>query len=213
MSGAGAHDSRSVRQFRILALLMLVLLVVMLVSALQRMRLYTQQYGLTELRLYTTAFMGWLTLVFGWFAATVLRGRWHPFASGAVSAALLVLVGLNLANPDAVIAQINLGRAAQGTRFDATYVAALSADALPVLIDALPSLPPNQRCPLAFELRRRWSGQRPATRWNLALHTTAKLVASVDQSSGISRDCGRVTTPGRRAGAHAPSPASDGSRQ
>ena len=42
------------------------------------MRLYTVQFGLTELRFYTLAFMGWLVLVFGWFVATVLRGRREP---------------------------------------------------------------------------------------------------------------------------------------
>lgn len=191
------RDPRLVRRFRLLALLMLVLLAVILASALQRMRLYTQQYGLTELRLYTSAFMGWLTLVFGWFVATVLRGRRHLFVGGAVSAALLVLVGLNLANPDAVIARVNLGRAAQGARFDAAYAAVLSADALPVLIDALPSLTPDQRCRLIFELHRRWGSQQSPARWTLALHTAAELVASVGPSSEISWHCGPIAL-GRR---------------
>lgn len=188
------RDPRSVRRFRILALLMLVLLVVILASALQRMRLYTQQYGLTELRLYTSAFMGWLTVVFGWFVATVLRGRRHFFAGGAVSAALLVLVGLNLANPDAVIARVNLRRTVQGARFDAAYAAMLSADALPVLVDALPSLPPDQRCRLVIELRQHWGGGRKTVRWTVALHTTAEVVASLGRSSEISRPCSAAPT-------------------
>jgi len=179
------RDPRTVLRFRTLALLTLALLAVMLVSALQRMRLYTQEYGLTELRLYTSAFMGWLTLVFGWFVATVLRGQRRRFVGGAVSAALLVLAGLNLANPDAMIARINLGRAAHGGRFDAAYVAALSADALPILIDALPSLPPDQRDRLVSELRRRWHGRRPLTRWNVALHATAELVTGIGQASVV----------------------------
>jgi hypothetical protein len=32
-------------------------------SALQRMYLYTQEYGLTELRFYATIFMAWLAVV------------------------------------------------------------------------------------------------------------------------------------------------------
>lgn len=159
---------RSVRYFRILSLLMLLLLVVILASALQRMRLYTHQYGLTELRLYTSAFMGWLTLVFGWFAATVLRGQRRLFTGGALATALLVLGALNIANPDAVIARVNLARAVQGIQFDEPYAASLSADALPVLIEALPSLPQDQRCRLSLELRQRWGSEQPLLRWNLA---------------------------------------------
>ena len=57
-----------------------------IVSALQRMRLYTQEYGLTELRLYTTAFMLWIAAGGVWYLATVLgttasgscSARWWP---------------------------------------------------------------------------------------------------------------------------------------
>ena len=133
-------DPRRVRRFRLLAGLMLLLLDVMLASALCRMRLYTAEYGLTELRLYTTAFMGWLVLVFGWFVATVLRGHRERFGIGALLAGWLVLAGLNLANPDAIIAGINLDRAARGRPFDVTYAAALSADALPTFRKRLGAL-------------------------------------------------------------------------
>src|SRR4029079_10528966 len=126
----GERDRPVLRRFRVLALLMLLLLDVMLASALFRMRLYTAEYGLTELRFYTTAFMGWLVLVFGWFVATVLRGRRERFGTGALVAGWLVLAGLNLANPDAIIAGVNLDRAARGRPLDRAYAAALSADAL-----------------------------------------------------------------------------------
>ena len=112
------RDAVRVRRFRQLAGLMLLLLDVMLASALFRMRLYTAEYGLTELRFYTTAFMGWLVLVFGWFVATVLRGRRERFGTGALLAGWLLLAGLNLANPDAIIARVNLERAALGRPLD-----------------------------------------------------------------------------------------------
>ena len=48
------------RLFAALAGLQVVLVLVMLVSALERMRLYRAEYGLTEQRFYTTAFMAWL---------------------------------------------------------------------------------------------------------------------------------------------------------
>jgi hypothetical protein len=59
----------------ILHTLLIVLTLAILASALQRMRLYQQEFGLTELRLYTTAFMGWLAVVLVWLVATVLVAR------------------------------------------------------------------------------------------------------------------------------------------
>jgi hypothetical protein len=60
--------------FRALAGGQIVLLYVIMASAGQRMRLYQEAFGLTELRLYATAFMLWLAAVFAWFTVTVLRG-------------------------------------------------------------------------------------------------------------------------------------------
>jgi hypothetical protein len=143
--------------FRVLAGALLILLGVILASALQRMRVYQSQYGLTELRLYTTAFMGWLVLVVGWLAATVLRGRRDRFAFGALAAAFLVLGSLDVLNPDALIARVNAGRAAEGKPFDAAYAASLSADSVPKLVAELPRLGPADRCALAGAIWPRWS--------------------------------------------------------
>jgi len=162
----GAHE----RIFHALAGLQLALLSVIMVSALQRMRLYQREYGLTELRLYTTAFMGWLAVVFVWFAVTVPRGRRDHFAIGALAAGLLTIGVLHALNPDALIARINTSRAASGRRFDAAYATRLSADAVPVLVEALPSLQGQDRCTVERALRDRWSRPEHADRraWSLA---------------------------------------------
>ena len=123
-------------------------LFVLLASALDRMRLYTAMYGLTELRLYTTAFMGWLAMLLGWFVATVLRGRRTRFAWGAVTAAWLIVGGLHMLNPDALIVNVNADR---NGAFDAAYVAELSADALPSLLAAAQATPAPLRCAFAAE--------------------------------------------------------------
>ena len=68
--------------FHGLAGVQIALLFVIMASAVQRMRLYQSEYGLTELRLYTMAFMGWLFLVCVWFCATVLRERRERFVFG-----------------------------------------------------------------------------------------------------------------------------------
>ena len=174
----GDDERAAHRRFRGLALLMLLLLDVMLASALYRMRLYTAGYGLTELRFYTTAFMGWLVLVFGWFAATVLRGRRARFASGAVAAAALMLGALNLLNPDALIARTNLARLAAGREVDADYIAGLSADALPAISRTLPGLPRAERCALEVAVRDRWSKAfESGRRWDIAFSRARRAAA------------------------------------
>src|SRR3712207_8563019 len=65
-----AHE----RVFKVLSGAMVVLLFVIVASALQRMYLYTQQFGLTELRLYATIFMLWISVVLVWF---VVRSEEH----------------------------------------------------------------------------------------------------------------------------------------
>jgi hypothetical protein len=186
----GDRDRPGLRRFRGLALLMLLLLDVMLASALYRMRLYTVEYGLTELRFYTTAFMGWLVLVLGWFAATVLRGRRERFAPGAVGAAALVLVALNLLDPDALIARTNLARVAAGREVDARYIAGLSADALPTIRRSLSRLPAPERCVLGAAVRERWTRVfEQGARWNIAF-ARARRAGVQGLAPGSGAECG-----------------------
>jgi hypothetical protein len=164
------RDPERRRRFRALAGLMLLLLDVMLASALIRMRLYTAEYGLTELRFYTTAFMGWLVLVFGWFGATVLRGRRERFGTGALLAGWLVLAALNLLNPDAIIAGVNLARAGAGRPLDPAYAAELSADALPTFSRMLPRMSTPDACVTAGALNKRWQRELATrNRWTIGL--------------------------------------------
>ncbi len=145
------------RIFRVLAGTQIVLLFVIMMSALQRMRLYQGEYGLTELRLYTTAFMGWLAIVFVWFAATVLRGKRERFAFGALVAGGVLIGALHLANPDALIVRTNAERARSGRGFDTQYATSLSADAVPALVAALPALGTQERSAVASRLLTRWT--------------------------------------------------------
>jgi hypothetical protein len=152
----GARQS-SQRILRLLAALQLLLLFVIMASAIKRMLLYQSAYGLTELRLYTTTFMLWLGVVLVWFAITVLRGQRRPFASGAVLAGLLTMLTLNVLNPDALVANVNVDRALAGEEFDAAYATSLSADAVPVLLSGLAGLGPDDRCAVAVRILDRWS--------------------------------------------------------
>jgi hypothetical protein len=180
------HAALAERIFRTLAGTQVALLFVIMASAVARMRLYQSEYGLTELRLYTTAFMLWLGLVFLWFAWTVLvRSRRERFACGALVAAFVTIGLLHLLNPDAYIVRANTAHARAGRAFDAEYAATLSADAVPALIFAMPSLSREERCYVARELTVRWS--RPVSEgdwrtWNLARSRAWHAVAAHRES-------------------------------
>jgi hypothetical protein len=121
------------------------------------MRLYQSEYGQTELRLYTTAYMARLAAVQLWYVLTVLRERRERFASGALVLAGLALLALHAANPDALIVRVNAANAATGgPPFDTSYATRLSADAVPALVAALSYLPPAESCDAAQLLLRRW---------------------------------------------------------
>lgn len=157
----GAHwllrqEAGAQRTFRALAGLQIVLLFIIIISALQRMRLYTEQFGLSERRLYATAFMAWLAVVFVWFALTVLRGRRERFAFGAMLAGFALVAGLQVLNPDALIARTNLQRATEGRRFDARYLGSLSSDAVPELAAHLPQLNPQDSRTIAAQILKQW---------------------------------------------------------
>lgn len=150
--------SRLHRFYGCLAGVLVVLVYVVMASALQRMRLYQDTFGLTELRLYTTVFMGWLCVVFAWLTLTVLRGRRERFAFGGVIAGLAVLIALNALNPDALIVKRNVAIAGDnGDRlFDSEYALSLSPDAVPTIVANFDKIPPADRCTVGSELRRRY---------------------------------------------------------
>jgi hypothetical protein len=154
---------RGRRTFRWLAGALLVLLGVVILSALQRMRLYLDQYGLTELRLYATGGILWLAAVCAWFGLTVLRGKRHAFAVGALVAGFVATLALNVLSPDALIARTNVTRPA----VDVQYLAGLSDDAVPTLVARLSDLPREERQFLATRLLDRY-GKGDWRSWNLS---------------------------------------------
>jgi hypothetical protein len=168
------------RIFRVLAGAQVALLFVIMASAVERLRLYQSEYGLTEQRLYIMAFMAWLAVVFIWFAWTVLRGEREQFACGALAAAFLVIGGLHVVNPDSVIVRVNLAHATErGRVFDAGYAASLSADAVPALYASLPSLSDAERFTVARGLLSRLpeAAQADWRTWNWSRRRAQETIA------------------------------------
>ena len=152
---------------------LVVLVLVVMASALQRMLLYQREYGLTELRIYTTGVILWLGVVFVWMAVTVLRGRPRAFAAGAVLAGFAATFVLNVVNPDALIARTNLSR----PHVDAAYLGSLSEDAVPPLLERLPSLDRPLRQQLAAALLEREGDGGGLLAWNASRSRAESLLA------------------------------------
>jgi len=214
-----ASDSRTHRLYRILALSLVVLLGVMMLSAAVRMRLYVQYYGISTDRLFASAAMIWLAIVFLWLALTVLRLRPRTFAAGFLVSGFAVLLTLNVLNPDALVARSNLARGAAGRTgpggADLRYVATLGGDAVPALVSALTgrgaaagAAAPDDRCAAASMLLGRWAGERRErmsrtwTQWNAARSRAIQAVR--DHEAGLRQLA--CPTPADKASAPAASP-------
>lgn len=149
------QTDRSIRRrFTFLAQLTVALTLIIVFVAVRRLGLYADAFGLTMLRLYSTVFAYWIgavLILLGLVLAGVGRTRgWLP--SVAVGIGLVGLLWLNVANPEAVVVKHNVAFAERSGRFDPVYVANLSDDAIPSLVDSLPMLDPAARRRLVTRL-------------------------------------------------------------
>jgi hypothetical protein len=156
------------RRHTALSLPVIGLLGAIILSAVLRMRLYVHYYGLTTDRFYPLVLMGWLALVLVWLALTVLRDHGSLFMAGTVLSGMVTLAALNVAAPDAIVARVNLARAARGADLDVAHLARLSGEAASLATSAV--LAPSatiadsarratanlQRCTAATDLLSRW---------------------------------------------------------
>lgn len=109
------------------------LTIVVLASAVRRLGLYEQAYGLTRLRISAQGIAYWLAAVFALVivAGAFRRAAWLPRA--AMATAGLALVTFALSDPDARIAASAVQRAQRGHPIDIGYLSTLSPDAVPAL--------------------------------------------------------------------------------
>ncbi|MCX5377805.1 DUF4173 domain-containing protein [Streptomyces sp. NBC_00091] len=136
-----AGDRRLVRG--VLGTLCLLTLVVV-ASAVRRMDLYVDAYGLTRLRLSVVTVELWLGLVLVLLmAAGVVGGRW--LARVVVGSAAATVLAFGLVSPDGIVAQSSVTRYERDGKIDVAYLRELSADAAPAL-DRLPE--PQRSCAL-----------------------------------------------------------------
>jgi hypothetical protein len=132
-----ALDQRgSRRAFVVLGEIGVLLTLLIVFVAFQRLGLYEAAYGFTMLRLYSQIFAVWIALIFVLLAAD-MGGLFRPrqwFVGATSISAIVVLLAVNLANPEAVVVTLNLNLAQSTHKLDVQYLAELSSDAAPALL-------------------------------------------------------------------------------
>ncbi|HYP24929.1 MAG TPA: DUF4173 domain-containing protein [Actinomycetota bacterium] len=151
------------------------LTLVVLASALRRMSLYEDAYGLTRIRVSVFAVVLWLAAIFVavMLAGLFRRGSWLPRAVVALSVA--GLIAFNVANPDALIARSAVERFERTGEVDEIYLSTLSTDALPALAD----LPLEERACAAYEIAAR-NDPAPWSSFNLSRDRAPRLARPED---------------------------------
>ncbi len=115
--------SWSQRRLLGLELLIVALTIVVVLVAIRRLFLYEAEFGLTMLRFSTIVFAAWIGVVLVLFALH-LGDRLHvDVVAAALGAALLTLLAVNVANPEAIVAHRNIDRFGGSGALDVSYLA------------------------------------------------------------------------------------------
>ena len=154
------------------------LTLVIIASAIHRLNVYDDAFGLTMLRLSCIVFAYWLGAVFVLVAISYLsRGARNWLAPAIAGSALLTLFVWNAVNPEAIVARHNVANAQVTIRFDPDYLASLSDDAVPTLVANMSRLSAGDRVALTRALCRQhdqadrgfWSANHSASAARRAL--------------------------------------------
>ena len=181
------ETERDRQSFQALATVTLILVALIMASAVHRMFMYTEAYGLTHDRIYASVLMGWIGTVLGVFAGTVLFGSGRHFVLAATLSGFALLALLNVANPDALIARTNIARAEAGKQIDVSYLGSLSDDAVPALFEGGLRLALHDRCELLGVIVERLDDRRSGWRtWNIGRHRAALALGDVQIEAGTS---------------------------
>jgi Domain of unknown function (DUF4153) len=170
----GNDDGRE-RTLRLLTFAVIAAVLLLLGSALRRVWLYEAAYGFTTARLYAQVYMCAVVVGLAMLSLEVARdfdaGRLFRRAAAAVT---ILFIALIYWNHEAWIAKRNMDRFASTGKLDVAYLTrGLSPDAIPAILERLPSLPEPVRSNLGRAVRERYAAinrgrQRTWFEWNLA---------------------------------------------
>jgi hypothetical protein len=161
-----------------LYLLTAVLTIGVVITAIRRLELYEAAYGLTMLRLACLVAAAWIGVVFALIALSTARrglpGRFLPAA--IVISALAVTAGWGMASPAAIVARVNLSRAAHGHPLDVSQAASLGPDAMPTLLSGLGQLSPARARQLRLAICAAEPPAAPAAAFNMSVTSARNAV-------------------------------------
>jgi len=167
------------RSARVLGVVLSAQTLLLVVTAISKLLLYIDQFGLTRLRLYTVWFCGVLFVVFALIAV------WHVsrFAVGRPILIFMVIafMGLLWANTDALIARYNVHRYMSGQvqTMDVAYLYELSTASVPALIDLREQAPEQSVREWADDIlksRAKDRADHPWTSWNWQLERKNQIL-------------------------------------
>ncbi len=131
----GDVSSRAQRVISMLGQATIVLTLVTVGVAIRRLFLYEASFGLTMLRLFTIVFAVWIGVVFLLTSAHLHDRLPVEHLTAILTTAFVALVAMNVANPEAIVAERNIERFAGTGKLDVQYLTSeLGPDAVPVLV-------------------------------------------------------------------------------
>jgi hypothetical protein len=176
------EKGNNLRIFKVLSSFLVAEVVVIMISAFTRLLLYEDAYGFTTLRLYSHIFIIFLTVIFALLIYKVLKNEKESnFSLGVFLCSILFLVGMNILNPDAFIAQRNIERFNDGKKIDVYYLTTLSDDALPVTIKMLNVSDESIKGEFAYYMYWRVQGRDSSSNWqsfNISRNRAQEIIDS-----------------------------------
>ncbi|MEO8626003.1 MAG: DUF4173 domain-containing protein [Candidatus Limnocylindrales bacterium] len=135
---------------------------IVLISAAVRLDIYQQVYGWTELRFYVLAAIAMLAFGVVVTIVAITARRVGAVPKLVLAGGLVIALACNVIGPQAFVTTHNVERAANPelvpadgfTGLDTRYIAGLSADVVPSLVQSLDQLPPDARAQVVVLLRR-----------------------------------------------------------
>ena len=146
--------------FEFLAAILVCFTGVILASAFQRLLLYEEAYGFTQLRTFVHVFMVWVGILLLVYLFTLHVNKPRLFVFALFLAVLGFGATLDILNTDAFIVRQNFNRYLETGKLDAEYLATLSDDAVPGLLAAMYRIAPQERAVLGSALHYRFNTLR-----------------------------------------------------
>ena len=205
--GAELALRRRSRAFVGAALTLVVLCAIVLVSAAYRLDLYQRTYGWTEQRFYALVMIVFLAAALAILAWSLARGTMRWTLQPIALAALTIAAFVNVIAPSEYVVRANVARVLDPTSLpedaerglDVWYLSMLGDGAMPLLVEALPSLPEADRIALGRQLRRgvEWRGrpEQPWQSWNLDRERARRALIDAREELDRYPSCAPVPPP------------------